>query len=198
MVITVAEVKALAPNLDAYTTTIETQIPLIEEFIVEYCNNHFSRYEAGYKNDFTYIEGNDLTFAGATITDNTEELEFITTCKWAAGDNFYLLGSQKNDGHYDIKTITDTIITVGDLYSLIAEDSDKDYYINLALVKWPTPLKLTVAAMIEYNILYKYKVNKNINSEKIGDYSVSFTDDIKAYPSEILQSLTPYKNVGVK
>ena len=53
-IISVAEVKALVSDLNSatYTTAIETQIPIVEAFITDYCNYYFTRYEDGYKDDF--------------------------------------------------------------------------------------------------------------------------------------------------
>lgn len=203
-IISVAEVKALVSSLNdaAYTTPISTQIPLIEEFIGEYCNNFFTKYEQGYRDDFTYTDARDLTFAnsGSTITDNNDEIDFSTVHDFAVGDNIYIKGTRKNDGFYDIKTITDTIITVGDLYSLVNETSSENYLIWIFLVDWPKALKMTAAQMIEYDILRKYNTDKSITSEKIGDYAVTFDKDSQgmAYPKQIMDDLNNYRNVGVK
>lgn len=201
------EVQALVSDLNSatYDTAIDTQIPIIEEYIVEYCNYCFTKYEDGYRDDYTYFDAADLTFAnsGSTITDNNSEVDFSTEHKFAAGDSFVIKGSRKNDGVYDIKTITDTVITVGDLYSLVNETTSEDYTVYFFLIDWPKPLKLLAAQMIEYNILRKYNTDKNVTSEKIGDYSVSFGGVNNAgiyspYPKEIMDGLTQYKRVGTR
>lgn len=203
-VVTRAEVRELISGLDSdtYNDSIDTQIPLVEDFITEYCNNHFTRYEQGYRDDYTYFDATDLIFAnsGSTITDNNDDLNFSTDKRLAVGDDIYLMGSRKNDGHYDIKTITDTVITVGDLYELVDESTTENYRVNIFLVFWPRSLKLTAAQMIEYNILYKYNSNKDVKSEKIGDYSVTFggndADTYTPYPKQIMDTLAQYKMVG--
>ena len=200
------EVKALVSDLnsDTYNTAIDTQIPIIEAFITDYCNYYFTRWEDGYKDDLTYFDASNLTFAnsGSTITDEDSTVNFSTDHGLAVGDSIYIQGSRKNDGVYDIKTITDTVITVGDLYSLVNETTSNNYSVHFFLIDWPKPLKLLAAQMIEYNILRKYNTDKNITAEKIGDYSVSFggndSNTYTPYPKEIMDGLTQYKRVGTR
>ena len=192
-IITVAEVKALVSDLnsDGYTAAITTQIPIVEADIVRITNNHFTRYEDGYKDDYTYTSCQDLTFAvaGKTITDNNSEVNFSTDHSFAAGDNLYIQGTRKNDGHYTVSLLTDEVITVTE--TLIAETTSENYTVWMFLVIWPLPLKNLAAQMIGYNILRKYNTDKNIKSEKIGDYAVSFGNGgtSKSYPDEIMSQL---------
>ena len=101
MIITIDEVKNLVSNLDDddYTLKIRTQIPIIEEFITNYCNNHFTLYESKIRNDYTYFWSSELEFVSSTrkIVDNSADLNFVTDHKLAVDDNIYVKNSIKNE-----------------------------------------------------------------------------------------------------
>ena len=88
-----------------------------------------------------------------------------------------------------------------DFYDLIDEDVDQDYTIYILLVKWPKDLKLVAAQMIAYDLLYRYEKNSNVESERIGDYSVSYGSDPESvgdsYPKEIMKQLYKYRKMSV-
>jgi hypothetical protein len=169
-----------------YTTRIETLIPFVENKVCELCHQHFVKVGPveGY---YVAFEAAGLVFA-ATAKTITSTLQTFTSFQFAAGDNIYVRGSLKNDGHYTLKTVTAGVLTLEDLYTLRDETSQgivEIYYCDI-----PRELKPVLARMVEYELLIKPLQNPGMASESIGGYS--YSRDGREYPGEILGDLGPY------
>jgi len=186
--ITVAEVKALIPKLNdaEYTSPIETRIQGAENRLCQLCNDHFLKIGAvaGY---FINFSAAGIVFS-ATANTITSTVQTFTDYQFAAGDNIYIRGSLKNDGHYTIKTVTAGVITLEDIYTL--RDETSEGIVEVWYVDFPRELKSTLARMIEYEILIKPLINPAMASESIGGYS--YSKDGKDYPGDILGELARY------
>jgi hypothetical protein len=190
MLVTVAEVKALITGLNSaiYTTAIETRIPGLENKIARLCNNHFiqnqdEEYDYGWEHSDLFV-----------FTASTKKMENLSaafvTAGFVAGDDIYIVGSSKNDGHFEIETITETAITMDALYTI--KDENKIGTPLVYYVKWPTDLKEIAATMLEFDILYRHGKDQSIKSESIDDYSFTREEMKGAYPSPILKDLLEF------
>lgn len=95
----------------------------------------------------------------------------------------------------EVKTLLQISDTANDLLIEalipIVENDIKDYTNNFSDGVFPVNLKLTAALMINHRL---EKPTDNISSEKIGDYSVSYSSDsINGYPAKIMQPLNKYR-----
>lgn len=190
MLVTVAEVKAYvsALNSDAYTTSIGTKIPIIENKICRLCNNHFIKNQ---DDEYDYgWEHSDLFIFTASTKKMANASAAFLTAGFVAGDSIYITGSSKNDGHFEIETISETEITMDALYTIYDENkigTPMVYYVS-----WPVDLKEIAANMIAFDILYRYGHDPGIKSESIDDYSYQREEVRGAYPQSILQELLQF------
>jgi hypothetical protein len=184
MIVTTAEVKTLLSiTVSTKDETIKALLPSIEQFLLDWTKNQF-------KQTKVYRESTAVSFDAATLTITDGEAQFLVN-KLNSGLKIVVEGSLFNDGHYEIDTSTESTLTLVAGSELIAEDTGE--HVKITAVFYPRSLKLVVAQMVAYAM---QKANKEgIQSESLGDYSVTFTS-ADAYPKSILKMLNPYRKVG--
>ena len=177
MIITTAEVKALLQITDtSQDTLIDTLIPIVQDQIVQYCHNSFTKKNYGIKGA-VFVYG-----APDTITADFTDIPFI------AGD-IYVVNSDNNDGYYTIDTKSDTTLTLSSSNTLSNETSTDAV---ISPVVWPEGIKLSAANMIGFNL---EKLGW-IGSESMGEYSVSYVDiGGESYPSSITGTLKMWRGL---
>ncbi len=197
MLVTLAEVKTFISKLnsDSYTSAINLYIPIVENKIASFCNNHFilkpvksylgdpyTTYAYGYASNAGFI------FDAAARTITKDSAKFVDS-GFAAGDDIFIEGSYRNNGHYALQTVAQTVLTVNSLYAIKNESVTTIQ--NIYLVYWPIELKPVASEMIAHLILHSGD-DKSMKSESIGDYS--YTRDIQGeFPPEIIKALNQYK-----
>lgn len=182
--ITLAETKTLLQisdtNLDTFITF---NIPLVINSVCNHCKNHFL-------DENIYIKSENVTFANAdnsiTITDFDDE--FI------AGDYIRIYESARNNGYALIDSIDSTKLVVSGI-EIIDETVDSNIIIFRS--SYPKSLKLPVSKML--NFLIKNQ-DPFVKSEKIDDYSVSFSDQkmIEGFPKNIMSSFSRFRKFYLK
>jgi hypothetical protein len=189
---TISEIRALLQIKEASPKeeVIIDLIPIIQDWIIEHCNNKFLDDRVEYSGTtFTFVENDS---SADTITDS--ESAFVTE-DFASGIDIYVSGSDKNDGHYYVATAaagTLTLSTDDDLVDEAAGD-----YITITRVTWPKGLKTTVASMIQYE-LKKLFQGVGVNQESMGEHSVIWEKTISGYPESIIKRLNPYMYMKTK
>jgi hypothetical protein len=181
---------------DTYDARINALIPIVENRLSSICNNAFLSVPSVVSSTTTIgsrgSTGLVFTSSARTITDT--DAEFSTSTKLAAGDDIYIQDSYKNDGHYELLTVTDTVLTVTTLYTITDENFGNS--ILLSLVKWPSGIDLIAVDMIKYDIIGRYKSN-GVKSERIGDYAVTFDNESRdmgayGYPLTVIGGLSSW------
>ena len=183
-IITTAEVKTIlqisGSDKDDY---IAEMIPIIQEYITDYCNDVFL-------NKNLYIDGATFSFTSRTVTDSNSG---FVTAGFVSGMDIFINGSDSNDGLYSLNTAaaaTMTTTSTAPVSPLFVTEAEGENII-IYHVQYPQALKMSAANMIGYQMS---KQNlENVQSEKIGDYSVAYAGVTGAYPDNILQTLKHYK-----
>ncbi|CAM4186177.1 phage head-tail connector protein [Paenibacillus alkaliterrae] len=184
MIATLAEVKSILQIIDtSKDSVINALLPSVERFILDWTRNQF-------KQTKVRIQGKGISFDATTKAILDSAGGFVLR-KFAPGIQIVVEGSLLNDGVYKINTVTATQLTLTPESVLKAESAGE--YVTITMVSYPASLKLDVASMISFAMA---KANKEgIQSESLGDYSVTFTD-ASTYPGVILSRLRPYRKVG--
>ena len=180
MVIKKTDVKRLLqiPATDtAQDDAIDKFIEVLPEWLVGFCRQNFI-------NPNLYRVANTFTFSGQTITDS---LSGFLTAGFAGGMDIHIYGSQQNDGYYTIESVTADVLTVKDRHF---NEEPEFWTVNLHQVIFPAGLQLPVASLFGYWLSKGKK--QGVNSESIGDYSVSYSADM---PQEILSMFKPFRRV---
>lgn len=191
MILTVDECKLLlgiAESDKSKDPQISAQLPIVQQQIIDYCRNYFV--------DKLIYESGTPTFTPATTTAQPKIQ--IAGVDWddtgfRAKDDIVVCGSLLNDKLFTIDSITDDTLTLIASDKLKAESGELSCYIFK--VNFPEPLKITASKMIKFNLdgggMYP------IESEKIGNYSVSYAvGGEMSYPSTIVAELRRYKLPG--
>lgn len=168
-VITVSEVNSiLGFTGSAENSFIATYIPYVENDLVQICNNDF--FDGGIYQSGTY----DFDASAGTIT--SEGGNSFASDGFVDGDQILIRGSYRNNGIYDISTVSTSVLTVtknvSSAETVVAELSGAS--IIISLITWPTRAKLAAAKMLQYRM-----TNKNaMQSHK---YEFGYPADIISY-----------------
>jgi len=183
-IVTTAEVKTLLQiSGTSQDTLIDTLIPLVQDYVLAYCNTNFP-----IKN--RYVRSGNITFTSGTPAMINDAASSFVDAKFTDGMHVLISGSVDNDKIVEVETVTAGVLTLAAGETLITETfSDTDIF--LQKIKFPTPLKNTVAKMIGFNL--EKNTSKGKKSEKVGSYSVSFSTE---YPENIMAELRTYRKVA--
>lgn len=183
MIATLGEVKALLGITDTtYDTLIAAWLPIVEDDIIEYCNNSFIDQDISFTGDITQ------TVTGSVYTLDCADGGIVAS-HITSGDIIYLEGSDRNDGYYTTTALTDTKITVTEPIKAHAEAE-----LTVYLVKFPTALQIYLSRMISYMI--HHANDAGITSESIGNYSYARSVISDAgYPADVMCGLRKWRNI---
>ena len=188
MITTVSTVKTLLNITDSsYDTRIAMLLPMVENDLIEYCNNAFLNTGVVFSGDIEL-----KVAAGPVYTMECDDGGYSTS-GLAIDDIVYLTGSTRNDHYFTIDNLTDTVITVDEKIYAEAETG-----LTLTLVEFPTELQMYVAQMI-WHKLDAIK-SAGMQSENIKSYSYTRASggaSDAGYPQEILRGLEKWKRIKV-
>ena len=190
--ITLNEAKTLLQiNTTTYDSLILMLIPIIENEIIEYCNNEFiGTYEATQGIlPIVYMYSNTMYF---DIDDNSlnDDTEDFTTKKFKANDVIRVYNSLHNDRMYTVSSIATHKIILDSIN--IVNDEAAGNTLVIARVDFPQKLKFTAARMIKWG-MQKYGFFKQ---EKFDDYSYTRDEKlINGYPDSIISGLNDNRSL---
>jgi hypothetical protein len=201
MIATLSEIKRInhiAQSDTSKDTDIKFFMQVCEEEIHDICKNDFIR-DRDLINE-KYLPSTDtISFEASTykILDNNNGLydAFIS------GNSIKIFGSLENDGIYYVDTVAGngSYLTIDSDYGSLT-DEDAGELISLYKLWYSKSLKFVIAQMINYRLSTdSLKVGKGIKSEKVDDYSITFSNDNKSseslsgYPSNIMKMLQPHR-----
>lgn len=193
---TLAEVKTfLQISASTYDSLITSLLPITENAIINYCNNHFID---TYKSllgitPTVYMYDDAFEFINSDNSLNNSNLDF-TTYEFNVGDNVRVYNSLNNNKVFKISSIAANKIIFDSGITVIDEDNDNNLVIGR--VKYPDDLKLIQSDMIGWRLEQKGRYFK---SEKIDDYSYTRDDKLIAgYPQGIMDQLNEYRSIYLK
>lgn len=195
-ILSVSDTKTLLQiSGSTYDTLITMLLPIVEEAIIKYTNNHFIDSYDGILGitPTVYTYGNTFSFLNSDNSVNNTDKDF-TSMEFQVDDNVRVYDSLHNNKVFKIATIAATKITFDTDISIVDEDNDNT--IIIGRVKYPEPIKLVAADMVGYKL---QKRGKYFKSEKIDDYSYTRDDKlINGYPQSIMSQLDDYSSLYLK
>lgn len=170
-IITYAELNTLLGLNDTKETECELLIPIIQDKIVEYCNNNFV--------DTTkQVQSNKISIVYEVDTSyiRTDDPDIDFTEVFSAGNDISVIGSlSSNDGIYNITSLTAQEIVLNNAEVTNELNSNDTTMFTITRVKFPTGIKADVARLI-----HKYLTTQGaiVQSESLpGGYSVTYKTD---------------------
>ena len=109
---------------------------------------------------------------------------------WTAGDEVYVYNSRRNDGYYNVLSVSSTTMTLAVGESVVSELSGAS--ILVSLVKWPKALKYIAAQMVKFDHDDRPTRAAGLTSQSLGPRSESYaTTDTGAYgyPADLIDAL---------
>lgn len=192
-IITKAKVKILLQiSVTTYDTIIDELIPIVQDFIVDYCNNSF-------KDPNIYMVATTISFADTDPDTIFDSLSGFVDADFAADMEIVVEGSENNNGMYTLDTVVAGTLTLISTDELITESAGME--VMITKVEWPKGIWGTTAQMIGYNIARtKEFMSIGVSSESYGDTSRSYAIEGEhgGYPKNILGGLNPYRQIGFK
>lgn len=186
-----------ATEVTLYTDTSATAaaindaglIGIVRDRINAITHNYFTSDKIWYEGSYTSTPAADTI----TCSSNLYDLGFYT------GDEFYLAGSNRNDGYYTAETVSALSIVIASTESIVAEPSGA--CVLIALVTWPPSLKYIAAQMVKYDYDDRKAATAGMISETLGPYRYQKAENAKmpfGYPPEIIDSLAQYTQVSIR
>lgn len=193
-IITKNRVKTLLQlhNNQTYDELIDELIPIVQDFIVDYCHNSF-------KDTNIQMIATTVSFADTDPDTILDSLNGFVDAEFSADMEIVIEGSEHNNGMYTIASVVAGTITLVSTDTLVAEAVGNE--ITITKVEWPKGIWGTTARLIGYDIARTKEFMKlGIVSESYGDYSRAYAimGEMGGYPNNILGGLRPYKKVSFK
>ena len=168
---------------------IEALLPIVQDDLVEYCDNLFlDPLISYYVSQLTYVKGD-----ADTVTDGQS---LFVSKRFAAGMDVFIDSNNTNRGIYELATVaagTLTFTTSSELVSMAYDDSSyPSSGARIAMMNWPRPLKMVAARMVWY-LISRNKPTGEL-SENIDGVQQAY-DRTRSYPREIMQMADRYKLV---
>jgi hypothetical protein len=172
-------------SASAATITASGLIPIVQERIIQICNNDFAT-------DLMVIASATFNTSAATITlkaNNWDQFGF------ADGDEIVVVNSYRNDGYYTVSGFVDETATVS---VGTVKDELSGRSIIFAVVRWPVSLKRAAAQMVAYDYDTRPSRTPGVKSFTLGPFSETYNDassgadkglGIFGYPQELLGML---------
>jgi len=187
-VVTAAEVVSYTDiSASAGTITSSGLIPIVQMRLGVMCNQRFTTDIHQY-GTFTF------NATARTIVSNND----WATDGFAAGDEIYIYNSYRNDGYYDVLSISDETVTLATGESVIDELSGRS--ILISMVQWPTDLTYIAAQMVAFDYDDRADRTGGVTSKTLGPWSESYSDGGRltfGYPPTILEQLSAYRLVDM-
>lgn len=184
MILTGIEALTLLQLPEDKLSVVEALIPPVQQFIIDYTNNHFEKYDIR-------LSSNKISFSNespALISDS--ESQFIEA-GFVDDLHIRIQGSKLNDGIYQIELAESDLLTLKENERLLDETEENTVIITAVI--FPNSLKLAAAKLIGYDL--QTANMKGIASRSLGDYSESYISG-GDYPKTLLRLLAPYKKLS--
>jgi len=190
MITTSTQVKSVLQISDStYDTFITAMIPLVQDFIFNYCNNYFQ-----INTKYNYRYSSNITFTATdTITDSDNKL---LEAGFTAGMNVRVQFSNLNDGVYLIDSAVAGSLTIASGEPAIATEDTTATTKNTILltqVKFPNAISLMACQMIG-EMMDKKKL-KGVVSESLGDHSISYVSE-NDFSKSLLKGLSAFRKLS--
>ncbi len=182
-----SEVKTLLKISDtSQDTYIDALIPGIEDYITDFLSNYFV--VPGVR-----VIGSTLALVAGSPATITDSGNGFLDAGFADGVVIRVSGSWFNDGYYLVNTVEAGTLTLASSETLVNETPDTTQPITVVLAKIPSAVKVAAAQMIGHKIDNR----DGIASEKVGNYSVTYSGDVSksGYPDRIINAIRPFKRV---
>jgi len=192
-IITKAKVKTLLQiDVTTYDDLIDELIPIVQDFIVDYCNNSF-------KDTNVSMIASTISFADTDPDTILDSASGFVDAEFSADMEIVVEGSEHNNGMFTLDTVVAGILTLIATDELVTEAAGNT--ITITKVEWPKGIWGTTAQMIGYNMARTKEFKSiGVSSESYGDYSRSYAivGEAGGYPMSILGGLKPYRKIGFK
>lgn len=135
--------------------------------------------------------------SGATLANINAEGQNFSTEGFADNDIILVHNSYRNDGYYQVNSVSTSTLSL--ISGSVLTDELSGASVLLSVTNFPTSLKFTLAQMIKYDYDDR-KLNSNIQSRSLGPWSESYKTNAGAnfgYPDEIIAALGPYTIASV-
>ena len=170
MIISVEELRRYV-STDEEDQALEARLQALELLIRRYTNNNFQA--RGFSCEADVSGG---TFMSATFTP------------FEVGDTVQVSGSEKNNGLYTIRAVTDTTFTVD-------RKTYDDIDVFVTKVEYPADIKMGIVNLVKWEVTNRDKVG--VQSESISRHSVTYynmdgDNSIMGYPKSLMGFLRPY------
>ena len=182
MISDLTEIKSILNiEVDSYDQQILNLMKPVQSDILNYCHNWFLVKEI-------YYQSSDLVFTNVannpdTITESGIDFE---DKGFYSGEHIAVVGSILNDGVYKVATVATGILTLNMEENLLDEDNDE--YVTLYRVNFPPAVKMAYARIIGNYI--NTTLGPDVKSEKIGDYSMTYSGEI---PKMVKSTLNKFR-----
>ena len=167
---------------------IQAYIPIVQQFILDYCNNLFLNGSVYYySSGIAFVNGGDSV---DTITDSNSG---FVDAFFHANMDLYIDNSYNNCFHVFVESIVAGTLTLSKYDSLVNEAAG-NRTIYLVKAEFSASLKMTAAKMINFNL---QKVNnEGIKSKSLADWSETYLGE-GGYPKKLLQQLEPFRKTSL-
>jgi hypothetical protein len=186
MAVVTADQVVLYTDISATAGTITSSglIPVVQERIGILCNQRFTT-------DINQISTFTFNAASRTITSNND----WESDGFADGDEVYVHNSYRNDGYYDVLSVSSTIMTLASGESVIDELSGRS--ILVSMVQWPVDVTFIAAQMVKYDYDDRAEQSEGVTSRRLGPWSETYGAMTFGYPAPILEQLSAYRIVSM-
>jgi hypothetical protein len=174
-------------SASAATVTASGLIPIVQDRIGIITNNYFT----------TEIYGEALlTFNATARTIVATSLNWETE-GFADGDEIFIYQSYRNDGYYEVSSVSGGTLTLVTGESVVAEKSGIS--IIVSMVQWPSDVSYAAAQMVKFDYDDR-KQRTGVTSHSLGPFSESFAEAgmFYGYPDDIINALMPYRIVSMR
>jgi len=163
-ILTTTEAMALGQFPAAKSALVADLIPIVQDAILEYCRNHFIRWEIK-------LGSSDYVFEDDTITDNSGSTETFTTEFFPTDGPFdvAIRGSYNNNRVFQVESRTATVLTLSSGHDMVPETPDRG--VTVYLVQFPKALKFPATQMIGF-AMQKYSM-AGVEQFSLADWSVT-------------------------
>ena len=171
---------------------ISELIPIVQDFIVDYCNNSF-------KDTNVHMTASTISFADTDPDTILDSASGLVDAEFSANMEIVVEGSDHNNGMFTIDSVAAGTITLIAADELVTEAAGNE--VTITKVEWPKGLWGTTAKMIGYDIARTTNFKSiGVSSESYGDQSRSYAivGEAGGYPMNILGGLRPYRRVSFR
>jgi hypothetical protein len=180
---TFTDISATTPE----AITASGLIPIVQDRIVTICNRAFG----------TGLERQTTVTFNATAGTITSSSSDWAGDGFAAGDEIWVSNSYRNNGFYNVSSITGSVLTVLSTESVVDELSGRSVYFTV--VDWPDELAYVAAWMVKFDYDDRKSRTAGVTARSLGPFSESYSDVglTYGYPPEIIEQLNHYRVVDM-